>query len=210
MAGKQDELQQILGGSMAINLISLMGENRVQQKQRQLERERKREELKEQGLPDEEIAKLEAEEDVQAEKAAQEASTGNALQDLEVCEFIVCCACVSVSFSLLFSVCRIQCNAYLFRWKRCCAIALTFSQHLHIFFFLFFFFSFFLFSFFFLSESLGHWKGSVDIRHPWCGRQVWEWATTPCGTGAHAPRRATSFTGEWFPVLCSGPGDGPS
>lgn len=90
MAGKQDELQQILGDSMAINLISLMGENRVQQKQRQLERERKREELKEQGLPDEEIAKLEAEEDVQAEKAAQEASTGNVLQDLEVCEFIVC------------------------------------------------------------------------------------------------------------------------
>ena len=112
MAGKQDELQQILGDSMAINLISLMGENRVQQKHRQLEREKKREELKEQGLPDEEIAKLEAEENVQAEKAAQEASTGNALQDLEVCEFIVCCACVSVpEASLLFSVCRIQCNA---------------------------------------------------------------------------------------------------
>ena len=112
MAGKQDELQQILGDSMAINLISLMGENRVQQKQRQLERERKREELKEQGLPDKEIAKLEAEEDVQAEKAAQEASTGNALQDLEVCEFIVYCACVSVpGATLLFSVCRIQCNA---------------------------------------------------------------------------------------------------
>lgn len=112
MAGKQDELQQILGDSMVINLISLMGENRVQQKHRQLEREKKREELKERGLPDEEIAKLEAEEDVQAEKAAQEASTGNALQDLEVSEFIVCCACVSIpGASLLFSVCRIQCNA---------------------------------------------------------------------------------------------------
>lgn len=108
MAGKQDELQQILGDSMDINLISLMGENRVQQKQRQLEREKKREELKEQGLPDQEIAKLEAEEDVQAEKAAQEASTGNALQDLEVCEFIGCCACVSIrGASLQFSVCRI-------------------------------------------------------------------------------------------------------
>lgn len=110
MAGKQGELQQILGDSMAINLISLMGENRVQQKQRQSEREKKREELKEQGLPDEEIAKLEAEEDVQAEKVAQEASTGNALQDLEVCEFIVCCARVLIrGTSLLFSVCLI-CN----------------------------------------------------------------------------------------------------
>ena len=60
--------------------------------------------MEEQGLPDEEIAKLEAEEDVQAEKAAREASTGNALQDLEVCEFIVCCACVSIrGGSLLFS-----------------------------------------------------------------------------------------------------------
>lgn len=64
-----------------------MGENWTQQKQRQEEREQKRMEQKGQGLSDEEITKLEAEEDVQAEEAALKGSTGNALQDLEVCRF---------------------------------------------------------------------------------------------------------------------------
>jgi len=83
--GKQEELQQLLGEVTAVNLMSLMGENRAQQKQRQVERQQKREELKGQGLSEEEIAKLEAEEDQQAEEAAQKSSTGNTLQDLEVC-----------------------------------------------------------------------------------------------------------------------------
>jgi len=81
--GKQEELQQLLGEVTAVNLMSLMGENRAQQKQRQVERQQKREELKGQGLSEEEIAKLEAEEDQQAEEAAQKSSTGNTLQDLE-------------------------------------------------------------------------------------------------------------------------------
>ena len=84
-AGKQDELKQLLGEVIAVNLMSLMGENRAQQKQRQEEREQKRMEQKGQGLSEEEIAKLEAEEDVQAEDVALKSSTGNALQDLEVC-----------------------------------------------------------------------------------------------------------------------------
>ena len=87
MAGKQDELQQLLGEMAAINLMSLMGENRAQQKQRQVERLNKRAELKEQGMSEEEIAKLEAEEDIQAEEAAKKTSTGNTLQDVEVCVF---------------------------------------------------------------------------------------------------------------------------
>lgn len=85
--GKQDELQQLLGEVITVHLVSLMGENWTQQKQRQEEREQKRMEQKRQGLSDEEIAKLEAEEDVQAEDAALKGSTGNALQDLEVCRF---------------------------------------------------------------------------------------------------------------------------
>lgn len=68
----------------AINLMSLMGDNGAQQKQRQNEREQKREERKSQGMTEEEIAKLEAEEDVQAQQEVLQKSTGNTLQDLEV------------------------------------------------------------------------------------------------------------------------------
>ena len=87
-SGKQDELQQLLGEVTAINLMSLMGANRAQQKQRQSERQQKREERKGQGLSEEEIAKLEAEEDLQANEEAQKTSTGNTLQDLEVCKIL--------------------------------------------------------------------------------------------------------------------------
>ena len=86
--GKQDELQQLLGEVTAINLMSLMGANRAQQKQRQTERQQKREERKGQGSSEEEIAKLEAEEDLQANEEAQKAITGNTLQDLEVCKIL--------------------------------------------------------------------------------------------------------------------------
>ena len=62
-----------------------MGDNGAQLKQRQKEREHKREERKALGISDEEIAKLEAEEDAQAEQETLQKSTGNTLQDLEVC-----------------------------------------------------------------------------------------------------------------------------
>ena len=81
---KQDELKQLLGEAAAINLMSLMGANGTQQKQRQNERQQKREERKSQGMSDEEILKLEAEEDVQAEEEALKKSTGSTVQDLEV------------------------------------------------------------------------------------------------------------------------------
>lgn len=64
--------------------MSLMGANGTQQKQRQNERQQKREERKSQGMSDEEILKLEAEEDVQAEEEALKKSTGSTVQDLEV------------------------------------------------------------------------------------------------------------------------------
>ena len=84
IAGKQDELKQLLGDMTAFNLMSLIGENGPQRKQRQNERQQKREERKAQGMADEEIAKLEAEEDGQAEEEALKKSTGNTVQDLEV------------------------------------------------------------------------------------------------------------------------------
>lgn len=87
-SGKQDELQQLLGEVTAINLMSLMAANRAQQKQRQAERQQKREERKGQGLSEEEIAKLEAGEDLQANEMAQKTTTGNTLQDLEVCKIL--------------------------------------------------------------------------------------------------------------------------
>jgi len=91
--GKHDELQQLLGEITTVNLMSLMGGNGAQLKQRQKEREQKREERKAQGISDEEIAKLEAEEDAQAEQETLEKSTGNTLQDLEVYtgNFVVFC-----------------------------------------------------------------------------------------------------------------------
>lgn len=64
--------------------MSLMGANGTQQKQRQNERQQKREERKSQGMSDEEILKLEAEEDVQAEEEVLKKSTGSTVQDLEV------------------------------------------------------------------------------------------------------------------------------
>ena len=73
-----------MGEAAAINLMSLMGANGTQQKQRQNERQQKREERKSQGMSDEEIFKLEAEEDVQAEEEALKKSTGSTVQDLEV------------------------------------------------------------------------------------------------------------------------------
>ena len=73
-----------------------MGDNGAQQKQRHIQREQKREERKAQGMADEEIAKLEAEEDAQAEQEAVEKSTGYTLQDLEVCKHVLN-ALVSVS-----------------------------------------------------------------------------------------------------------------
>lgn len=92
--GKRDELQQILGEITTVNLMSLMGDNGVQLKQRQKEREQKREERKAQGISDVEIVKLEAEEDAQAEQETLQKSTGNTLQDLEVYtgNFVVFCA----------------------------------------------------------------------------------------------------------------------
>ena len=87
ITGKHDELQQLLGEMTAVNLMSLMGENGVQQKQRQKERQQKREERKAQGIADEEISKLEAEEDAQTEQEILQKSTGNTLQDLEVRSF---------------------------------------------------------------------------------------------------------------------------
>lgn len=77
-----------MGEMTAVNLMSLMGDNGAQQKQRQKERQQKREERKAQGISDEEIAKLEAEEDAQAEQEVLQKSTGNTLQDLEVCKFV--------------------------------------------------------------------------------------------------------------------------
>lgn len=84
--GKLDELQQLLGEVTAVNLVSLMGQSRAQQKTQQKEREQKREKLKEQGMSDEEIAKIEAADEAKAEKMVRETSTGNTLQDIEVCE----------------------------------------------------------------------------------------------------------------------------
>lgn len=80
---KLDELQQLLGEVAAVNLGALMGESRAQQKQRQKEREQKRKELKEQGMSEEEITKMEDADDEQGEQTALKTSTGNALQDLE-------------------------------------------------------------------------------------------------------------------------------
>ena len=77
-------MKQLLGEAAAINLISLMGEDGTQQKQRQIERQQKREERKAQGMSDEEILKLEVEEDAKADEEALKKSTGNTVQDLEV------------------------------------------------------------------------------------------------------------------------------
>ncbi|PFX16028.1 hypothetical protein AWC38_SpisGene19720 [Stylophora pistillata] len=81
--GKQDEIKQLLGEAAAINLISLMGEDSTQHKQRQIERQQKREQRKPQGMSDEEILKLEVEEDAKADEEALKKSTGNTVQDLE-------------------------------------------------------------------------------------------------------------------------------
>ena len=78
-----------MGEMTAVNLMSLLGDNGAQQKQRQKERQQKRKERKAQGISEEEIAKLEAEEDAEAEQEALQRSTGNTLQDLEVCNRIV-------------------------------------------------------------------------------------------------------------------------
>ena len=80
--------------------MSLMGANGTQQKQRQNERQQKREERKSQGMSDEEILKLEAEEDVQAEEEALKKSTGNTVQDLEVN--------ISVYRKFLDQICTLQ------------------------------------------------------------------------------------------------------
>lgn len=61
-----------------------MGENVTQQKQRQIDRQQKREQRKAQGMSDEEILKLEVEEDAKAEEEALKKSSGNTVQDLEV------------------------------------------------------------------------------------------------------------------------------
>ena len=84
ITGKHDELQQLLGEMTAVNLMSLMGDNGAQQKQRQRERQQKREERKAQGISEQDISKLEAEEDAQTEQEILQKSTGNTLQDLEV------------------------------------------------------------------------------------------------------------------------------
>lgn len=76
----------MLGELTGVNLVSLMGQNRAQQKTQLKERDQKREKLKEQGMSDEEIAKVEAADETEAEKKAQETSSGNTLQDLEVCK----------------------------------------------------------------------------------------------------------------------------
>lgn len=80
--------------------MSLMGANGTQQKQRQNERQQKREQRKSQGMSDEEILKLEAEEDVQAEEEALKKSTGNTVQDLEVN--------ISVYRKFLDQICTLQ------------------------------------------------------------------------------------------------------
>lgn len=80
--------------------MSLMGANGTQQKQRQNERQQKREERKSQGMSDEEILKLEAEEDVQAEEEALKRSTGSTVQDLEVN--------ISVYRKFLDQICTLQ------------------------------------------------------------------------------------------------------
>ena len=80
--------------------MSLMGANGTQQKRRQNERQQKREERKSQGMSDEEILKLEAEEDVQAEEEALKKSTGNTVQDLEVN--------ISVYRKFLDQICTLQ------------------------------------------------------------------------------------------------------
>ena len=84
--GKLAEVKQLLGELTGVNLVSLMGQSRAEQKAQLKEREQKREKLKEQGMSDEEIAKVEAADETEAEKTAQETSSGNTLQDLEVRE----------------------------------------------------------------------------------------------------------------------------
>lgn len=81
--GKLAEVKQLLGEVTGVNLVSLMGQSRAQQKAQLKERDQKREKLKEQGMSDEEIAKVEAADETEAEKTAQETSSGNTLQDLE-------------------------------------------------------------------------------------------------------------------------------
>lgn len=76
----------MLGELKGVNIVSLMGQSRAQQKAQLKEREQKREKLKEQGMSDEEIAKVEAADETDAEKTAQETSSGNTMQDLEVRE----------------------------------------------------------------------------------------------------------------------------
>jgi len=86
LKGKIDELQKIFGDSLAneANLASLMGENKATYEKRLQERLAKRRERLEQGMNEEEVDKLEAEEDKQFEEEMQKKSTGNALLDLEV------------------------------------------------------------------------------------------------------------------------------
>ena len=84
-----------MGETTAVNLMSLMGDNGAQLKQRQKERRQKHEERKARGISEEEIAKLEAEEDAQAEQETLQKSTGNTLQDLEVRSFNVIMFCTT-------------------------------------------------------------------------------------------------------------------
>ena len=81
-----DELQQLLGEAFQTeaNLTALMGENRASYEQRLKERLEKRRQRQEAGMAEEEIERIEAEEDAQAEAHAQEAASGNAIADLEV------------------------------------------------------------------------------------------------------------------------------
>jgi len=93
-----------------------MGDNGTQQKERQKERQQKREERKVQGISEEEIAKLEAEEDAQAEQEALQKSTGNTLQDLEVCNFKRiwwCSITLFFPFNLSLNLPKFHLNSYL-------------------------------------------------------------------------------------------------
>ncbi|EDO46860.1 predicted protein, partial [Nematostella vectensis] len=83
--GKMDELQKLFGdaASAEANLVSLMGENRTNYEKHLQERLAKRRQRLAEGMAQEEVDKLEAEEDRQREEELQKASTGNALLDLE-------------------------------------------------------------------------------------------------------------------------------
>lgn len=87
MSGKQDEATRIMNDLLKqdTNIQSLLGSSKAEQERRLKEKLDQRKKRREQGMSYLDIAKLEEDEDKEFEEEVANTSSGNILQDLEVC-----------------------------------------------------------------------------------------------------------------------------